>query len=142
MNTPQARLSERDFNLYYCARLGARPNSQPEKIIGYTIRVHFGKGEEPEYAIGACTDEWVVVDNLFIDTLREVFLIADVFYKIKPTDWVGCHPHRNDSLYGSPRSSLENSHKKIVKKAEEIRSRGSFADHLKQHAILAGVESD
>jgi hypothetical protein len=140
---PIARLGERDFNLFYVARESARPNAKPDRIIGFVVAVHFGRRFRAHFRLSACTEAWNPVESLFVDQIEELLLIAEVFYKIAPRDWIGCHPIRGESLYKKKRTCVDRLHRTLLRKADFLRDRDTLAGWFCDKAwYMGGVANE
>ena len=142
VSRPLVRPSDRDFVLAFIRRDGIRPDATPNLIVGFTASVHFGRGFKASYALSACSSGWRPVDCLYFENWSTLLLVAEVFYRILPSSWTGCHPARGDSLYGKPRSKVERLHRSLVLRVDLARKRaGSMADYYRLRAEWAGAES-
>lgn len=141
VSRPCVRPSERGFVLAFVRRDGIRPNATPNRIIGFTVSVHFGRAFKESYALSACSSDWWPVDCLYFEDWNTLLLVAEVFYRISPSSWTGCHPERGQSLYGKPRSKVERLHRSLVLRVDIARKRGvSIADYYRQRAWWAGAD--
>lgn len=142
MSRPHVRPTERDFVLLFIKREGVRPDAIPGRVIGFTVSVHFGRGMKQTFVLSASSADWEPVDSLSFDDWSTLLLVAEVFYRIGPEAWVGCHPERGIPLYGKPRSVLERQHRTLVRQVDLTRKyTKSMESYYQQRARWAGVDS-
>lgn len=143
MNVPPVRPNERDFALCYVRRQLTRPQHTPSEIKGLVVHVHFGKAYKPRLSISACGENWQVIENIFFDSLRELFLVAETYFFIKQTEWIQCHPIQGEKLYSKEITKVEKEHRKLVKKIlSYINSPvGSLSDYYIQRASFLGIQN-
>ena len=136
---PIARLGERDFNLFYVARESIRPNAKPDRIIGFVVSVHFGRRFQARFALSACGEAWRPMESLFVERIEELLLIAEIFYRVAPRDWIGCHPQRGEPLYAKKRTYVDRLHRSLLRKADSLRDYDSLAVWFSTKASYMGI---
>jgi len=136
---PFAKLGDRDFTLCFIKKDGLRPISEPRKIIGYRVSVHYGKKYKPTFCLSACTDDWKPVENNFFDSYENLFLVAEIFYKIRAKSWKGCHPRNGEKLYSSNQTKIRRLHQKMVKRVDFHRKLAYDTKYYRGMAYYAGA---
>jgi len=137
--TPLAKLGDRDFTLCFIQKDGLRPINEPKKIIGFSVSVHYGKKYKPTFCLSSCTDDWIQVENNFFDSYEQLFLVAEIFYKIRAKSWKGCHPKNGEKLYSLNQTKIRRLHQKMVKRVDFHRRGPSDTKYYKGIAYYAGA---
>jgi len=137
---PIVRVNERTFVLCYVLKDGITPIDKI-KVIGYKVLIHFGTKYRKEYILSACDTNWHSIDNNYFNSAKELFLVSEVFYGIKPKLWKGCHPPKNMPLYSKPRTKIERLHKVVLSEINFLKKHSQKRD-FRSMAYYAGARYD